>query len=91
MNINAAIIDQRLKSVVEEIRDRVKTDLNISDEEKLKSLAFVFLSVKTILDLTDEETFECLTEGGGDFGVDAIHISEKNDNEFTVSLFSGEI
>jgi hypothetical protein len=90
MNINAAIIDQRLKSIVEEIRDRVKNDLKITDEEKLKSLAFVYLSVKTILDLTDEETFDCLTEGGGDFGVDAIHISEKSDNEFTVSLFQGK-
>jgi hypothetical protein len=90
MNINAAIIDQRLSLIIDQIRERVKSELNINDEEKLKSLAFVYLSVKTILDLTDEETFECLTEGGGDFGVDAFHISEETDNEFTVSLFQGK-
>jgi hypothetical protein len=42
----------------------------------LKSLSFVFLTVKTILDLTDEETLDYMTEGSGDFGVDAIHLSE---------------
>lgn len=42
-----------------------------------------------ILDLTDEEAFDCLTEGDGDFGVDAIHISNKVDHEFTVTLFRG--
>ena len=31
-----------------------------------------------------------MTEGGGDFGVDAIHISEEYDGEFTVSLFQAK-
>lgn len=87
MNINAAIIDQRLQSVGEEIRDRVAQELNINKEEKLKPLAFVYLCVKTVLDLNDDETFDCITEGGGDFGVDAIHCSEEIDGEFTVTLF----
>jgi hypothetical protein len=43
--------------------------------------------VQTILDLEDAHSFDCLTEGGGDFGVDAMHISEEYDGEFTVSLF----
>jgi hypothetical protein len=30
------------------------------------------------------------TEGGGDFGVDAMHISEEYDGEFTVSLFQAK-
>ena len=87
MNINAAIIDQRLQSVYEEIRDRAAQELNIKQKERVKSLAFVYLCVKTVLDLTDDETFDCLTEGGGDFGVDAIHCSEEIDGEFTVTLF----
>jgi hypothetical protein len=53
-------------------------------------LAFVYLCVKTILDLDGDDVFDCLTEGGGDFGVDAIHISEEYDGEFTVSLFQGK-
>jgi AIPR protein len=90
MNINASIIDQRLASVVVEIQQEAAEELKIRDAERLKSLAFVYLCVKTILDLEHVETFDCLTEGGGDFGVDAIHISEEYDGEFTVSLFQGK-
>jgi hypothetical protein len=90
MNINASIIDQRLVSVVNEIRQKASEELQIRDEGKLKPLAFVYLCVKTILDLDDDEAFDCLTEGGGDFGVDAMHISEEYDGEFTVSLFQAK-
>ncbi|MCP4695447.1 MAG: AIPR family protein [Gammaproteobacteria bacterium] len=90
MNINAAIIDQRLASVADAIRQQAAEELGIIDAGRLKSLAFVFLCVKTILDLEDDEAFDCLTEGGGDFGVDAMHISEEHDGEFTVTLFQGK-
>ncbi len=90
MDINAAIIDQRLNAVINDIKDNAEEQLNITDKNKLKSLAFVYLSVKTILDLSYEEAFDCLTEGGGDFGVDAIHISEPRDNEFIVCLFQSK-
>ena len=90
MNIEASIIDQRLSSIIGNIREPAVEQLRISDPTKLKSLAFVYLCVKTVLDLDDEETFDCLTEGGGDFGVDAIHISEEYDGEFTVSLFQAK-
>ncbi len=87
MNINASIIDQRLQSVIDTIRQRAAEELNINDAGKLKSLAFVYFCVQTILDLEDSNTFDGLTESGGDFGVDAMHISEEYDSEFTVSLF----
>ena len=87
MNINASIIDQRLQSVTNAIQQQAAEELNINDAGKLKSLAFVYFCVQTILDLEDSNTFDCLTEGGGDFGVDAMHISEEYDGEFTVSLF----
>ncbi|MBF0098001.1 MAG: AIPR family protein [Magnetococcales bacterium] len=90
MNINAAIVDQRLESVRNDIRQQAGDELKVTDEVKLKSLAFVFLLVRTLLDLSDEETFDCLTEGGGDFGVDAMHLSEERDGEFTVSLFQAK-
>ena len=90
MDINAAIIDQRLAPIVDIIREQAIEELGIKDENRLKSLAFVYLCVKTILDLEGDDTFDCLTEGGGDFGVDAIHISEEHDGEFTVSLFQGK-
>ena len=90
MNINASIIDQRLTAMCEEIRERAKEELRITDDERLRSLSFTYLCVKTVLDLDTDAAFDCLTEGGGDFGVDAIHLSEEYDGEFTVTLFQGK-
>jgi hypothetical protein len=90
MNLNAAIIDQRLNSVCDAIRDRAREELKIADEERLKSLAFVHLSVMTLLDLSEDDAFDCLVEGGQDFGVDAIYTSQEREGEFTVSLFQGK-
>jgi AIPR protein len=90
MNINVSIIDQRLQSVMDTIQQQAAEELRIRDLGRLKSLAFVYLCVKTILDLEDANMFDCLTEGGGDFGVDALHISEEYDGEFTVNLFQGK-
>lgn len=50
-NINASIIDQRLLGIQEEIREQAATDLGIKDSGRLKSLAFLNLCVKTLLDL----------------------------------------
>lgn len=90
MNINAAIIDQRLNSVCDAIRDRAKEELGIADEERLRSLSFVHLSVMTMLDLSEDVAFDSLVEGGQDFGVDAIYTSMEREGEFTVSLFQGK-
>lgn len=90
MDINASIIDQRLSGVQDEIRGSAAEELNITQEGKLKSLSFVYLCVKTMLDFDEPEAFDCLTEGGGDFGVDAMHISEEIDEEFVVTLFQGK-
>lgn len=90
MDINAAIIDQRLSKVSDTIKERARNELSVSDQDRLKSLAFIHLCVKTILDLSDEEAFDCLTDGGQDFGIDALHISEEYDGAFTVSLFQGK-
>lgn len=90
MNINASIIDQQLTGVQEEIRERASSELNIRDDGRLRSLAFIYLCTQTMLDLAPDETFDCLTEGGGDFGVDAMHIAEEIDGEFFVTLIQGK-
>lgn len=87
MSINLSIIDQRLAGIQEQIKERALAELNIKDQGRLKSLSFCYLCVKTMLDLDMDECFECLTEGGGDFGIDAIHITEEMDGEFGVTLF----
>lgn len=90
MNLNASIIDQRLTGLAEEIRERAAAEINISAGERLKSLAFVYLCVQTMLDLDADGVFDCLTEGGGDFGVDALHLSEEVDGTFAVTLFQAK-
>ena len=64
MNLEASIIDQRVSSIVEGIQVPAAEQLKIAEPNKLRSLAFVYLCVKTVLDLDDEEAFDCLTEGG---------------------------
>lgn len=90
MDINASIIDQRLSGVQDEIRERAQDELRIDDAARLKSLAFVYLCVKIMLDLEMDEVFDCLMEGGGDFGVDAMHLTEEIDGEFAVTLLQGK-
>lgn len=90
MIIELSIIDQQLGKIQEEIRDQAQNEMNIKDPDRLKSLAFVYLCVKTMLDLDREEAFDCLTDGGNDFGVDALHLTEELDGEFVVTLFQGK-
>lgn len=90
MDINASIIDQRVNAVADTIRERARGELGISDADRLKSLAFAYLCVQTILDLEEDAAFDCLTEGSGDFGVDAIHLTEEIDGEFTICLLQSK-
>ena len=87
MNLNASIIDQRLTGVQTEIQQWAKDELNVTAPDRLKPLAFVYLCVKTMLDLDAQEAFDCITDGGGDFGVDAMQVTEEVDGEFAVTLF----
>lgn len=91
MSINTGIIDQRVRKLAEDLAAEFETRLNIkNDEDKQRSVSFVFLVVKTVLDLPDEQALDCLTEGGNDFGVDALHIGDVEDGEFVVTLFQGK-
>lgn len=87
MNLNASIIDQRLDGVQDEIREWAASELNITDPGRLKPLAFAYLCVKTMLDLDARDAFDCVTDGGGDFGVDGMQVTEEVDGEFAVTLF----
>lgn len=92
MNINVGIIDQHVRGLAERLRDDLVQVVGKAATEEIfrRSAAFILLCVKTMLGSTDEEALECLTEGGGDFGVDAIHVSDVIEDEFTVTLFQGK-
>ena len=90
MNLNASIIDQRLAGVQAEIASWAKEELHVTTPDRLKPLAFVYLCVKTMLDLEAQEAFDCITDGSGDFGVDAMQVTEEVDGEFVVTLFQAK-
>lgn len=87
MDINASIIDQRLDGIVESHRDLLPAG---NDALKQKSTAFVLLSAATVLGLSLEEAAECVTEGGGDAGVDALYVGDVEDGEFQVTVLQGK-
>jgi len=91
MDINVSIIDQRVRKLADDLAGEFADRLNIKGEEtKVRSTAFVYLMAKTLLDLSREEALDALTEGGGDFGVDAVEVSDVQDGEFTVTLFQAK-
>lgn len=91
MSINIGIIDAQATQLATVLEPEFDARLGIrNDLIKQRSLSFVFMVVRALLDLTDDETLECLTEGGNDFGVDAIHVGDIEDGEFQVTLFQGK-
>jgi hypothetical protein len=92
MNVTVSIIDQHVRGLAERRGTDIVEVLGkaAADETFRRSAAFVLLCVKTMLGMGEEEALECLTEGGNDFGVDAIHVADVADGEFTVTLFQGK-
>lgn len=89
MNINASIVDQRVKGIAEQFTDELGAIVG-HDAARQKSLAFVLLCVSTVLDCPPDEALDLLTEGGNDLGVDALHLGEVDDGEFTVTIFQSK-
>ena len=80
MNINVGIIDQQVRGLAQRLRAEIEHALDRAVDDGLaRSVAFVVLCVKVMLDLSDDEAVDCLTEGGNDFGVDAIAIGDVAD------------
>ena len=91
MSIAAQIIDQRVSGIVEEQSDALDNELRAgNDENRRRSVAFVFLVAKTAFDLTDEQTLDGIVDGGNDFGVDALYCDAPEDGEVHVNLVQGK-
>jgi AIPR protein len=92
MNINAGIIDQQVRGLAQRLGARIADALgrpNV-DDTMARSTAFVVLCAKVMLDLSDDEAIDAVTDGGNDFGADAIELSDVSDGEFAVTLFQGK-
>ncbi|MCE9589093.1 MAG: AIPR family protein [Planctomycetes bacterium] len=91
MSINIAVIDSRVRKLAGDLATELETRLNIkNDEPKKQSAAFVYLVAETLLDLSAPEALDVLTEGGADFGIDAMHVGDVEDGEFLVTLLQGK-
>lgn len=91
MNINVGIIDQQVRGLAQRLRGPIEEALGRTvDDTQARSAAFVALCAKVMLELSDQEAVDALTEGANDFGVDAIELGDVSDGEFTVTLMQGK-
>ena len=89
MNINAGIVDQYVRRIVTTYPEEL-VERGVKNDDRLRSNAFCLLCVKTLLALDEEQALQCLTDGGQDGGVDAIHHGEIVEGEFVVTLFQAK-
>jgi hypothetical protein len=89
VDVNAAIVDQYVRKIVE-THGTVLADRGRDTEERRRSNAFCLLSVRTLLGLEEEQALDCLTDGFQDAGVDAVYYGEVADGEFVVTLFQAK-
>ncbi|HFE46237.1 MAG TPA: abortive phage resistance protein, partial [Nannocystis exedens] len=90
MSFASQIIDLHVQALAERHRAEFEGNLGITGDQRVKSAAFVLLAVKTYSNISEEEALDRITEGGNDFGIDAIDHPEEIDGEYTVTLFQGK-
>lgn len=91
MSLAAQIIDQRVTGIVSQQSEPFSNELKLgNDEQRRRSAAFVFLVAKTLLNLSDESTIDCIVEGGNDFGIDAIYFEQPSDGEIKITIIQGK-
>lgn len=90
-DFDASIVDQHVRGLAERLGPQLERAVGKRlDETMARSIAFVVLCVKLRFDLSEEEALDCLTEGGNDFGVDAMLVEDVGKNETLVALFQGK-
>ena len=91
MSLATQIIDQQVSGIIEKHSGTFDNELRLSaDEQKRRAIAFLFLVARTAFDLTDEETFDGIVDGGNDFGVDALYFEPPADGELHITLIQGK-
>ncbi|MDI9314312.1 MAG: AIPR family protein [Hydrotalea sp.] len=81
------ILKARLQKIISENANNFPALPRKKLEERQMSYAFVIYSVQKILDLSTQEAMRCITDGGGDKGIDAIYVDEESES---VHFFSNK-
>ena len=85
------ITDQHVTGLVKRHSDAFSDELGLgADEGKRRSAAFVMLVLQRVLGVNDEDALDCIVEGSGDFGIDALHFEEPVDGEMAVTVVQGK-
>ena len=87
MNLNKHIIDQRIRKL---IGDQSEWFRETSDQKRHISKAFLILGISAYLGMELEESYNFVTEGGDDAGIDALYVGDLNDFEFPVIIFQSK-
>ena len=91
MSLATQIVDQQVSGIIEKHTDTFAAELQLgSAEHKKRAAAFLFLVAKTAFDLTDEEAFDGIVNGGNDFGVDALYFDPPDNGELPIILIQGK-
>ena len=82
MNIELALIDQQVQGIVKQYKEKLDLDKN-----KAISKAFLFLTIKTLFELEDEEeVFESIYDGGNDYAIDGLYVSDVVNDTFSIKI-----
>ncbi len=90
MSLATQIVDQQVSGIIEKHADTFAAELGLGSDDKKRTAAFLFLVAKTAFDLTDEETFDGIVNGGNDFGVDALYFEPPDNGELPIILIQGK-
>ena len=90
-SLAALITDLHVTGLVKRHSDAFSDELGLgADEGKRRSAAFVLLVLRRVLGLNDEDALDCIVEGSGDFGIDALHFEDPVDGEMAVTVVQGK-
>ena len=89
-SLAAQIIDQRVSGLVEQHGGTFAAELGLGTNDSKRSAAFVLLVLQTALAMSDEEALDCIVEGSGDFGIDALHFEDPEAGEIAITLVQGK-
>ncbi|VAW32710.1 possible abortive infection phage resistance protein [hydrothermal vent metagenome] len=90
MDINKHIIDQRIRKIRDDRPEWFTEDKSEEEKKRNLSKSFLILGIASVLEIDITEAYDCVTEGGGDAGIDGMYIEGTIDYEFTVVLFQSK-
>ena len=89
MDINAGIVGQQVRKLAESHAEELVARGVDSDERRLSN-AFTVLCVQSLLQVSERDALDALCDGGQDVGIDALYVSDADDDEISIWLFQAK-